>query len=177
VSSAPSPAEQPQPIVKSIWQRLSLSEIAALSVGFLYVSGYFINSIFVRNLGIPDTELLRLEYIKTGFTFALTLGFVYLPISAFALTYKVRRSSGLPHLHTGAVGNSLNTSLFLAFPLFLAFFITRYEWEMALPSRQPLHPIPLHETNRLGQGMAMFGIFALSANTEVECRLPRNGHP
>lgn len=134
MSSTPQPVEQPQPILKGVWQRLSLSELAALFVGFLYVSGYFINSIFVRNLGIPDTELLRLEYVKTGFTFALTLGFVYLPLGAFALTYRVRRSSGLPHLHAGAIGNSLNTSLFLAFPLFLAFFITRYEWEMALPS-------------------------------------------
>lgn len=133
MSSAPETVEQPQPILKGVWQRLSLSEIAALFVGFLYVSGYFINSIFVRNLGIPDTELLRLEYVKTGFTFALTLGFVYLPIGAFALTYKVRRSSGLPHLHAGAIGNSLNTTFFLAFPLFLAFFITRYEWEMGLP--------------------------------------------
>jgi hypothetical protein len=134
VSSAPEPVEQPQPILRGVWQRLSLSELAALLVGFLYVSGYFINSIFVRNLGISDTELLRLEYIKTGFTFVLTLGFVYLPIGAFALTYNVRRSSGLPHLHAGAVGNSLNTTFFLAFPLFLAFFITRYEWEMSLPA-------------------------------------------
>jgi hypothetical protein len=134
VSSVPEPDEQAQPILKGVLQRLSLSELAALVVGFLYVSGYFINSIFVRNLGISDTELLRLEYIKIGFTFVLTLGFVYLPIGAFALTYKVRGSSGLPHLHTGAIGNSLNTSLFLAFPLFLAFFITRHEWEMALPT-------------------------------------------
>ncbi len=134
MSSTSEPVEQPQPILKGVWQRLSLSETAALFVGFLYVSGYFINSIFVRNLGIPDTELLRLEYVKTGFTFALTLGFVYLPIGAFALTYKVRRSSGLPHLHAGAIGNSLNTTFFLAFPLFLAFFITRYEWEMGLTS-------------------------------------------
>lgn len=130
----PKQTEPGQSILKGVWQRLSLSELAALSVGFLYVSGYFINSIFVRNLGIPDTELLRLEYIKIGFTFVLTLGFVFLPIGAFSLTYKVRRSSGLPHLHAGAIGNSLNTTLFLAFPLFLAFFITRYEWDSALPS-------------------------------------------
>jgi hypothetical protein len=116
-------------------KRLGYSELAALIVGFLYVSGYFINSIFVRNLGIPDTELLRLEYIKIGFTFVLTLGFIYLPIGAFSLTYRVRSSSGLPHFYMGLIGNSLNTTFCLAFPLFLAFFITKHEWDMVLNSR------------------------------------------
>jgi hypothetical protein len=135
VSSEPETSKAKQPTLTTLWQRLGLSEIAALSVGFLYVSGYFINSIFVRNLGIADTELLRLEYIKIGFTFTLvTLGYAFLPVSAFYLTYKVRGSSKLPHLHIGAIGNSSNTALFLAFPLFLAFFITRYEWDLNLPS-------------------------------------------
>jgi hypothetical protein len=158
-------------------QRLSLSEIAALVVGFLYVSGYFINSIFVRNLGIPDTELLRLEYIKTGFTFALTLGFVYLPIGAFALTYKVRRSSGLPHLHAGAVGNSLNTSLFLAFPLFLAFFITRYEWEMTLPS--PVFGlIKLKSASLTAVALSTIGtIIVPFLERQVDKRMPQGWRP
>jgi len=113
---------------------LSLSEIAAVAVGFLYVSGYFVNSIFVRNLGIFETELLRLEYIKIGFIFTLiALGLVLLPLGAFYLTYRVRRSSGLPHHHLGAVGNALNTTLCLGFPLFLAFFFTKFEFEFVFP--------------------------------------------
>lgn len=125
--------EPAQPTLTSVWRRLSLSEIAAVFIGFLYVSGYFINSIFIRNLGITDTELLRLEYIKIGFTFTLiTLGIVLLPYGAFYLTYRVRRASKLPHHHLGAIGNALNTTLCLGFPLFLAFFITKYEWEFAL---------------------------------------------
>jgi hypothetical protein len=116
-----------------ILKHLRLSEIAALVMGFLYVSGYYINSIFVRNLGIGHTELLRLEYINIGFAFILiTLGFVFLPVGAFYLTYKVRRSSRLPHYQAGAIGNSLNTTLAIGFPLFLAFFATRYEWEFIL---------------------------------------------
>ena len=120
---------------KTVWQTLRLSEIAALFVGFLYVSGYFINSIFVRNLGINDTELFRLEYVKIGFTFTLiTLGIVLLPFGAFYLCYRVRSSSKLPHFHLGAIGNALNTTLCLGFPLFLAFFLTKYEFELGLPS-------------------------------------------
>lgn len=55
----------------SIVRQVGLSEIVAVAVGFLYVSGYFVNSLFVRNLGIFETELLRLEYIKIGFIFTL----------------------------------------------------------------------------------------------------------
>ena len=112
---------------------VSVSQLAAFIVGMLYVSGYYINSIFLRNLGIPDTELFRLEYIKVGFVFWLiTLAFVFLPAGCFLLTYKVRKESGLPHYHIGAIGNSLNATLFLAYPLFLAFFATKYEWTLSL---------------------------------------------
>lgn len=112
---------------------ISLSEIAALSVGFLYVTGYYINSIFVRNLGIVRAELLKLEYINIGFAFALiTIGFTILPVGIFYFTYNVRRASGLPDYHAGAIGNSLNTTLLLTFPLLLALFVTKYEWDLEL---------------------------------------------
>ncbi len=121
--------------IARILKRVSVSQFAALTVGFLYVSGYYINSLFVRNLGIAPTELIRLEYINIGFSFTLiTLGFVLLPIGAFYLTYNVRSASNLPHFYIGLIGNSLNTALCLGFPLFLAFFLTRYEWNLALSS-------------------------------------------
>lgn len=121
--------------ISKIWKRVTISQFAALIVGFLYVSGYYINSLFVRNLGIPPTELLRLEYINIGFSFVLiTLGFVLLPIGSFFLTYNVRTASKLPHYYIGLIGNSLNTTLCFSFPLFLAFFATRYEWDMSLYS-------------------------------------------
>jgi len=108
---------------------ISLSEIAAVSIGFLYVTGYYINSIFIRNLSIVRAELLKLEYINIGFAFALiTIGFTILPVGIFYFTYNVRRASGLPDYHIGAIGNSLNTTILLTFPLFLALFVTRYEW-------------------------------------------------
>jgi len=122
----------------NVGQKLStlvtIPQIAVLAVGLLYVSGYYINSIFLRNYGITDSELLRLEYIKIGFVFSLiTLGLVFLPLGAFVLTYRVRKASQLPHYHVGAIGNSLNTILMLGVPLFLAFFATRYEWYLKLP--------------------------------------------
>jgi hypothetical protein len=114
---------------------LSVPQLAAIGVGVLYVSGYYINSIFLRNYGISDSELFKLEYIKIGFVFSLiTFGLVFLPFGAFFLTYKVRKASQLPHYHVGAIGNSLNVIFFLGVPLFLAFFATRHDWLMSLSS-------------------------------------------
>src|ERR1051326_9253176 len=39
---------------------IGVAEIGALFVGLLYVTGYHINSIFLRNYGIPESELFRL---------------------------------------------------------------------------------------------------------------------
>lgn len=116
-----------------ILEKLTIPQSAALAVGALYVTGYYINSIFMRNYGVSDSELLKLEYIKIGFVFALlTLGFVFLPGGVFFLTYRVRKASKLPHYHIGAIGNSLNTILFLGIPLLLALFATQYEFDLPL---------------------------------------------
>lgn len=113
---------------------LSVSEFVAIAVGFLYFTGYYINSIFIRNLGIVRSELFKLEYIAIGLVFGLaTIGFTIAPVGILHFVYQVRRRSGLPHLHIGAIGNSLNTSTFFLFSLFLALFITKFEWDSKLP--------------------------------------------
>jgi len=118
---------------KRLFKDLGVAEVIAVIVGLLYFTGYYINSVFQKNYGIPDAELLRLEYIKIGFVFWLiTSAIVFLPVGAFMLTYRVRRESGLPHFWVGWLGNSLNTTVMLAVPLFLAFFGTRYEWYFPL---------------------------------------------
>lgn len=118
---------------RSILKKFGFAEGLALFVGMLYVTGYYIGSIFVRNYGIPETELFRLEYIKTGLVFWLLAGgTVLIPVGAFFLTYKVRRASGLPHFVLGLVGNALNTIVMLWVPLILSFFATQFEWEFAL---------------------------------------------
>jgi len=142
-------------------KRLSLTEFAGGVVGFLYVTGYYINLIFIRNLGITHSELLRLEYVSVGFTFALiTFGMVLLPFAAFRLTYRVRRASGLFHFHIGAIGNSLNTCLFIGFPLFLAFFATQYE--MARPLA-----LPLFGVSQVSSAILLFVAFAATGTILV----------
>lgn len=116
-----------------IFKNIGVVEFAALFIGLLYVTGYYITSIFVRNYGIPESELFRLEYIKIGLVFwLLASGMVLIPFGAFFLTYKVRSTSGLPHFLLGWIGNSLNTIVMLWVPLVLSFFATRYEWYLLL---------------------------------------------
>lgn len=118
---------------KGIFKDVGIAETVGVIIGLLYVTGYYINSIFLKNYGIPDAELLRLEYIKIGFVFwLLSSGVVFLPVGAFLLTYRVRKQSGLPHFWIGLVGNALNTIVMLSVPLMLAFFGTRFEWYFPL---------------------------------------------
>lgn len=121
----------------TLFKDLGATQCAALFVGLLYITGYYITSIFVRNYGIPESELFRLEYIKIGLVFWLiAAGMVLIPFGSFYLTFRVRRTSGLPHFVAGWIGTSLNTSVMLGVPLALSFFATRYEWYFHLP--QPM---------------------------------------
>lgn len=113
-----------------IFKSLGVAELAALIVGLLYVSGYYVNSIFLKNYGIPDAELIRLEYVKIGFVFCvMTMGISLLPLGSFYLTWKIRRASQLPHFFVGWIGNSMNAACCLGIALLSAFLITRFEWK------------------------------------------------
>jgi len=115
---------------EELFKQASMVQTAALIVGLLYVSGYYINSMFLKNYGIPETELFRLEYIKIGFVFWLIVcGLVLLPFGAFYLTSKVRSSSGLPHYWLGLIGNTLNIIVMLGVPIALSFLATSFEWK------------------------------------------------
>lgn len=117
------------------WSRLSIPELSALLFGYLYVTGYYIDSVFLGNLGIQARELLRLDYVRTGFVFTLlVLTCTLLPAGTFIFTYSVRTKHHLPHLHLGAIGNSLNTIFSLGFLVCIAIFITRYELDFTLPN-------------------------------------------
>lgn len=114
---------------EELMKQMSLVQTAALIVGLFYVSGYYINSMFLKNYGIPGTELFRLEYVKIGFVFWLIIcGLVLLPFGAFYLTNKVRSSSGLPHYKIGLIGTSLNVIVMLGVPIALSFLATNFEW-------------------------------------------------
>lgn len=113
----------------AVFKQVGVVQIAALLVGLLYVSGYYINSMFLRNYGIPPTELIKLEYIRIGYVFLLTVfGVSLLPIGAYFLTASVRSASGLPNYWLGLIGNSANVVVFVGVPLGLSLIATDFEW-------------------------------------------------
>lgn len=138
-----------------LFKSLGAAELAALVVGSLYVSGYYVNSIFLKNYGIPDAELIRLEYVKIGFVFwVLTMGISLLPLGSFYLTWKIRRASGLPHFYAGWIGNSMNAACALGISLLAAFLLTRFEWKYILPK-----PVLGFDTFNVAVGTAL-GVLA-----------------
>jgi uncharacterized protein (DUF486 family) len=110
-------------------KKFNIVQATGLIVGLLYVSGYYINSIFLKNYGINTPELFRLEYIKIGFVFWLIIcGLIFLPFGAFYLTKRIRSSSNLPHFWVGLIGNTLNIIVMLGVPIALSFLATKFEW-------------------------------------------------
>lgn len=118
----------------SLLHKATITEIGAFGIGSLYFIGYYIDSVFLGNLGILHAELARLEYIKIGFAFCLVVcGFIVIPVGSVFLTHKVRKTTGLPSQLAGTIGNALNTTIVLGQTLFFALFFTRYEWDLMLP--------------------------------------------
>lgn len=145
-------------------KQISIAQSAILLVGLFYVSGYYINSMFLANYGISSTELLKLEYIKIGFVFWLIVcGIIFLPFGAFYLTSKVRKTSGLPHYWLGLLGNSLNVIIMLGVPIALSFFVTNYEWDYVFPQKTFLGTSSFKTTIIIALGLSTFGIIILPA--------------
>lgn len=112
---------------------VELSHIFACAVGYLYLTGYLINSIFCRNLGINRAEALKLQYIEIGLVFTLmTVSLTAIIPAAFYVTFRIRKSSQLPHYWAGGIGNALNTAHFCLVLIFTAIFITNYEWNYTI---------------------------------------------
>ena len=159
VSVDPEATDSVVAVRRRVFSDVGVAELAAVVTGTLYLTGYYVTSIFSRNYGIPELELFRLEYVKTGMVFWLLAGgMVLIPFGAFYLTRRVRASSGLPHFALGWIGNSLNTTVMLLVPLLLSFFATRYEWYL------PLSPYVAgfsHLNGAVGLGLGLSAVGAI----------------
>jgi hypothetical protein len=105
------------------------AQVAAIAAGLLYVTGYYVNSVFVQNFGIVSSELVRLEYIKIGFMFwLLCVTVMFLPTVLGILTYRIRKKSGISWFWPGLCTNVLCASLFIGIPCILSIFATDVQW-------------------------------------------------
>lgn len=56
------------------------TSLVAVFIGFLYLTGYLINSIFLRSIGIESVSLSKIQYIETGSVFLFfTVAFLVVP--------------------------------------------------------------------------------------------------
>ena len=55
--------------LKDLLKKEHLTSLATVFIGFLYLIGYLINSIFLRSVGIENASLLKVQYIETGLVF------------------------------------------------------------------------------------------------------------
>lgn len=105
------------------------AQIAAVAAGLLYVTGFYVNSVFVQNFGIVSSELVRLEYIKIGFMFwLLCVTVMFLPATLGLLTYRIRKNSGISWFWLGLTANVVCATLFIGIPCILSIFATDVQW-------------------------------------------------
>jgi hypothetical protein len=138
-------------------------QAAAAIVAYTYYSGYYVTTTFARNLGIRETELFRLEYIKIGCLYVMmAFAVLGIPLLVSTLSISVRGlDPSLPHARPAKVGNSLNGTIWLSYLFFLPMFATSEDFYQSLnPSFGPF------------KSFAATSVAALLIGTFATCVLP-----
>src|SRR4051812_45525274 len=68
-----------------------LSETGVGAISALYVCGYYINALYLARLGVSPADAFKSRYVFVGFTFALYVALVVLPV--WFLRDSLRRAS------------------------------------------------------------------------------------
>lgn len=117
---------------------LDLDAVSAFAVvtGYLYLTGYLITAITLRNYGIHRFEAIKLQYIEAGVAFTvLACALALVPIITAITYYRVRVKSGLPNLWLGLIGYVSNFTILIFLLTFFAMFVTAYDWSQDTPIR------------------------------------------
>lgn len=116
--------------IKDIQEKLALvGTLGSVLFGVIYVSGYLVNSIYVRSRGIAPLPLLKAQYIETGLVFLiLTSVLVAIPAAIAWMAVHGRQRHGQRITPTVLIPIVVTTN-FLLTVLFWAIFVTESEWE------------------------------------------------
>lgn len=138
--------------------------VFAVVTGYLYLTGYFITAITLRNYGIHRFEAVKLQYVEAGVAFTVLAGaLVVVPVVTAMTYYRVRSKSGLPHLWAGLIGYVINFSTLIMLLTFFSMFVTSYDWGRTTPLHQPL--------SRMFYVYASFSVFEVVALPVIERRI------
>lgn len=117
--------------------KIEPTQLLAAVGGYLYVAGYLINAITLRNYGIQRFEAVKLQYVEVGLSFTvLSLMLTVIPTAALLVHFRVRRKAQLPNYRVGALGYLLNTCNLFGLLIVFAVFMTSYEWTVPIRGSQ-----------------------------------------
>lgn len=116
--------------IKDIQEKLALvGTLGSVLFGVIYVSGYLVNSIYVRSRGIAPLPLLKAQYIETGLVFLiLTSVLIAIPAAIAWMAVHGRRKHSQKVTPTVLIPIVVTTNFLIVF-LFWAIFVTESEWE------------------------------------------------
>ncbi len=116
----------------SISRRLTFAHVGAIAITSVYLLGYLIDSIFVREFGVESSHLLRGQFIETGLVFLVIVAvMVVLPFgTVWLIKNREQNKSARPIFWSWIIASlSLNYCVIV---VFFSLFITKYEWNGAI---------------------------------------------
>lgn len=118
-------------VFRDYLKNISITSLAAGLLGYIYLCGYVIHSIYSRSLGIDSLSFVRAHFLETGAAFVvLTLALMFIPFTLFIVVREVRRLRDLSP--EGAKRQTLISLNFCLVLLFFALFITSAEVDLSV---------------------------------------------
>ncbi len=109
-------------------KEITIAQFMAVAVACVYVSGYLINGLFLRNHGLVQLTVLDSLYLEIGLIFILITGIaVVVPYTTLKWAIKEKRESGLKLNPYTFISPFVSTN-YLYVLTFFSIFLTYYEW-------------------------------------------------
>lgn len=105
--------------IVELFEKGHLASWVTVSLGFVYLAGYLISSIFLRSIGIENTSLLKAQFIETGIVFSFfTATIIVVP---FYTVRMIRRIKGEEE-NSRNIGTIITTLVVINFSIVLLYF-------------------------------------------------------
>lgn len=105
--------------IVELFEKKHLASWATVFLGFVYLAGYLISSIFLRSIGIENASLLKAQFIETGIVFSFfTATIIVVPFYTIRM---IRRIKGEDE-NSRNIGTIITTLVMINFSIVLLCF-------------------------------------------------------
>lgn len=102
--------------IVELFEKGHLASWATVFLGFVYLAGYLISSIFLRSIGIENASLLKAQFIETGIVFSFfTATIIVVPFYTIRM---IRRIKGEDE-NSRDIGTIITTLVMINFSMVL----------------------------------------------------------